>query len=781
MRGNTFQVGRMGRGLVLGLCLASTASMAQSFGSIPRDRIPPAGWENTQWANPGGWQTLDVSQYGLRPNDSSQDASAKLKALVEGGTTSGRRILYFPPGVYYFKTSLRLGVGDLILSGAGKGLTIFRITSPGDQLAQIELGIDRKSQIGSALAVTADVAAGAQSVTLADASSISVGNFILLGLPPRVWEAPTYSQIFQVTGKSGHTLSLDMKAGLSYPAASKPTVQKIQMLQNVGIEKLKVHRTNGWTTDPVNTQNAGNLVLSGVYNGFVRDVESETSIRSHVSVDLSRNVVVERNDLYGTLENRGGWGYGVSVNWSTRVRVTDNKTWDLRHHILLQTGANHCVVAYNSLEAPYMDYNDMALHSTHAYMNLFEGNRFKESYADNSKAGEADKHATGPGNTWFRNFASGGVGSINDATYRQNVIGSVVGSLLAADNYAKYQHYFGANRVSGTDTWGELSSTSSLPGSLYLTAKPDFFGGKPWPLYGPGVSTWGTSNTPPAAGRERPALFTVDPLTNWSMTYSHAGPLTFDTANGDAFGGDTSRATRNQAQEAEIVWNKPHITAFRAIGYHWPDQATSHFSFLTSPDGATWTPVTPAVENLDGNWKRAVYTVKHLSNVHFVKVRFNNVAGENWAQQLSQMELSHGDAFVDRADSWAFTHLHSPEMTIDTANGAKFAGDEARYTRTSTGNQSIQWRKPGMSLFNISTYYWPDEPISHFFFDVSADGSTWTRVTPQIFPGSPATNGDWQRYWYTVSGLEGMNYVKVTWGNRSGKAFSPQIGQAVVR
>ncbi|MDC0708608.1 hypothetical protein POL68_09025 [Stigmatella sp. ncwal1] len=141
----------------------------------------------------------------------------------------------------------------------------------------------------------------------------------------------------------------------------------------------------------------------------------------------------------------------------------------------------------------------------------------------------------------------------------------------------------------------------------------------------------------------------------------------------------------------------------------------------------------------------------------------------------------HGQAYVDRADSWAFTHLHSPEMTLDTANGAKFAGDESRYMRTTAGNQSIQWRKYGMSLFNISAYYWPDEPISHFFFEVSPDGSTWTHVNPRIFPGSTATDGNWQRYWYTLSGLEGMNYVKVTWNNRTGKAFSPQIGQAVLR
>lgn len=777
MRRNTLKAGLV----AVGLALVPAGSMAQNYGSIPQDRIPPAGWEDTQWVDPKGWQTLNVSQLGLRPNDPSVDAAVALKNLVEK-STSGRRILYFPPGIYYFKTSLRLGVGDLIIQGAGRDATIFRIISPGDQLAQIEIGIDRATAIGPALPLTADVASGAQTVTVSDASSLAVDQFIMLGKPPTVWEGPTYSQIFKIIGKSGNTLTLDMKVGLTYPVSAGSSVRKINMLQNVGFEQLKVERTNGWTSDPYTIQDAGNLVLTGVYNGFLRDLESELSIRHHLQVDWSRNVVVERNSLYGTREKTtGGWGYGVGMNWSTRIRVTDNKTWDLRHQIILQTGSNHCVVSYNSIESP-TDYNDLALHATHAYMNLFEGNRFTESYADNSKAGQTDKHATGPGNTWFRNAASGKVGSENNATYRQNVIGNVVGALIDGGDYAKFQHYFGANRVNGTDSWRELSSTSTLPASLYLTQKPAFLGGKSWPLFGPGVSSnWGVSNTLPAADRARPTLFTEDALNDWSQTDSHTANLTFDTASVDLLGNDSSRATRTDNTAAEIVWKKPAITSFRAVAYHWPSEAVTHLGFLTSIDGTTWVPVTPTVEGGEGNWKRFVYSARNLGNVNYLKVRFNPTSGKGWAQQLSQMEISHGYAHIDRADGWTLSERHSPDMTIDTANSDKFAGDGARFMRTTAENQSIQWRKAGMSLFNISAYYWPDEPISHFRFDVSKDGSTWTTVTPRIFPGATASDGSWQRYWYTLADLEGVSYVKVTWTNLNGKAFSPQIGNVVVR
>jgi hypothetical protein len=769
--------------VVAGLALVPAGALAQSYGSIPRDRIPPAGWEDTQWVDPGGWQRLDVSQFGLRPNEPSVDAAVALKNIVEK-STSGRRILYFPPGLYYFKTNLRLDVSDLILQGAGSG-TVFRITSPGDDLAQIEIGFDRAKQLGPALSLTANMAAGADTVTVSDASSLAVGHFLLLSKPPSVWEGPTHSQIVRIKAKSGNTLTLDMKAGLSYPLSETPSVRRINLLQNVGIEKLKVERTNGWTSDRYNIQNAGNLVLTGVYNGFLRDIESEYSIRNHLQVDWSRNVVVERNLLYETREKQtGGWGYGVGTNWATRVRITDNKTWELRHQIILQAGSNHCVVSYNSIESP-TDYNDLALHATYAYMNLFEGNRFTDSFADNSKEEDPNKTDTGPGNTWFRNYASGMVGSMNNATYRQNIIGNVVNELLDAHDYTKFQHYFGANRVKGTDNWRELSSTATIPASLYLTQKPALLGSKSWPLFGPGVgSNWGTSNTLPAADRPRPTLFTVDALNDWSQTDSHSANLIFDTANPELLGNDGSRATRIASTAntpAEIVWKRPGITAFRAVAYHWPDEATTHLGFLTSMDGTTWTPVTATVEAEDGNWKRVVYSAKNLGGANFLKARFNATSGKGWAQQLSQVQISHGYAHIDQADGWTLSERHSPDMTIDSSNSEKFADDGARFRRTTAENQSIQWRKEGMSLFNISAFYWPDEPVSHFRFDVSKDGQTWTTVTPKIAGGATPTGGDWQRYWYTLPDLEGMNYVKVTWTNLNGKAFSPQIGNVVVR
>jgi hypothetical protein len=220
-----------------------------------------------------------------------------------------------------------------------------------------------------------------------------------------------------------------------------------------------------------------------------------------VSIDFSKNIAVDRNYVHGCFRrDTGGYCYGIAANWSTRVRITDNKLWDLRHNVLFQLGTNHSVVSYNSAEAPYNSYNDIALHANWAYMNLFEGNRLTEGYSDNSKEGQAGMEETGPYNTWFRNYATGQMGSINKLTSRQNLIGNKLALIRASGS----DFYHGANMENGVVKWGSLTSASRIPASLYLSSKPGFLGGTAWPVYGPSAADWGASNRLPATNRPHP-------------------------------------------------------------------------------------------------------------------------------------------------------------------------------------------------------------------------------------------------------------------------------------
>jgi hypothetical protein len=476
--------------LPAGGALAGAGDLA--VGGIPPAILPPAGWQPYYPVDPGGWRTLDVTANGLPANSPSVDAAAALHALI--ARTSGRRVLYFPAGTYYFKTTLKITVGDIILRGAGASRTTLRIAAAGAANAELRF---EGSPTGPSVPVVGDVNSGDTRVTVTDARSFAVGDVVHLHLAQgRVaYSVPTVGQLCRITAISGNSVSLDMKNGMPLPAGNKPTLRKLRPLRNIGVAQLRIERTAGPTVENVN-----NLVFRCTQNAYVTDVESVKSGRGHISIEWTRDAYVARTFLHDSfVKELGGYAYGVNVHSaSTRVYVVNNKMWDLRHHVVLQMGANHCVVAYNSLEAPYLSYNDCALHANFAFMNLFEGNFMREGYADNSKAGSMS--ATGPYNTWFRNHASGKVGSINGETRRQNVIGNIVGALTLSGAY----NWAGANLVAGSVQWGALNSGSSLPPSLYVANPPTFIQSRSWPVFGPGVPGWGGSTKLPATVRQRP-------------------------------------------------------------------------------------------------------------------------------------------------------------------------------------------------------------------------------------------------------------------------------------
>ncbi|SEG95794.1 Pectate lyase superfamily protein [Nonomuraea solani] len=455
-------------------------------GAIPADRLPPGGWADTRWRNPGGFYTVDVSTRGLPANNSGVDASAKIRDII--ATTSGNRVLYFPPGAYYFGSTLNITTDGIILRGAGRAQTRFLLSA-----ADVELKFSG-AYTGDPVSATVT---GGHTITVPGGSAPQAGDFVQLykNAGRHAYGHPIETQIFKVLSRSGDVLTLNMEIGLDYPASSAPMVRRIDMLENAGVDQLTIERLVQPTTENIN-----NLTFHMVNNGFVEDIESVRSGRSHINIYWSKDISIDRNYVHGAFVMQNGYAYGISLNWgSTRVRVSDNKLWDLRHGILMQLGANNNVVSYNSIEAPYQSYNDLALHGTFAYMNLIEGNRFNEGYADNSKLGQGELEATGPGNTWFRNHATSQIGSINGQTARQNVIGNKLGLIRLSGT----DHYHGANLEGGTLKWGSLSPSAQIPASLYTSTKPAFLGSTSWPVYGPGATDWGAANRLPAETRAR--------------------------------------------------------------------------------------------------------------------------------------------------------------------------------------------------------------------------------------------------------------------------------------
>lgn len=481
---------------------------------IDPSRLPPQLWKDTQWIDPGGWTTIDVTTQGLPANNTNIDAAAQVSSIINN--TSGRRRLYFPTGVYSFKTSLSVNnKSDLWFDGDGTSNTTFRIDAPGSANAGIGF---YGGTSGGPIFVTGSPAAGDNVITVADASSLNVGDLIQLYADnaPLVqgglaFVTHIYGQMCTIAGKNGNTLTLDMKVLLDYPASYTPLVQRYNQIRNIKVSNLLISRMN----QPTN-QDVSNLEFFDAYNCCVVGVESNFSQRHHIYFQNAKDCVLESNYVHDCwVHTTGGYGYGYGLVGSTGCRISNNKSTRLRHHIILQIGANYNVVSYNSIEICY-DYNDMALHAAYAYMNLFEGNMVTESYADTSKDGSTTvEPSTGPGNTWFRNYATGQVGSIQSATTRQNVIGNDLGTIDSSGS----DHYIGANNVTGADNpygtpwpggtvnWGVFPTNAVFPASLYLTNRPSFFDDStPWPVFGPGVPNWGVTNAIPARSRNPSGL-----------------------------------------------------------------------------------------------------------------------------------------------------------------------------------------------------------------------------------------------------------------------------------
>jgi hypothetical protein len=518
--------------------LALLLPIVPVFGEI----IPANRRINWQPGIPGGVPSrtaifADVTQAPYSADETgAADATAKIQAAINACPAG--KVVYIPAGVYRLDGQLSIAKG-IVVRGAGLSQTFLKSYANSHA---IQIGNYPSAPV--ATSVSGSPAKDAATLTLASISTpaLAVGDYIVIDQVndggevinvddfSRNNNTRCLSQIAKITTISGtgpYTIGISPSLHHSYAAAQTPQVwklnQNITMTTNAGLEELSIERVS-----PIAQNGYSNILMVGCDSSWVRNIESKFAIFRHV--DLDRSFRCEVRDSYfndGYYQGTGGYAYGVVCsNRATDNLIENNVFRHLRHSMVVKEGATGCVFGYNYSFDTFQDDHwlapDMLVHGAHPTMNLFEGNQATKIDSDFT-------HGSGSYNTYYRNYVtrvsnsesiSSGRWSVNmDVTQTySNFVGNVLGqsgltwtaeetgATRSTSSAYVWSWGFRGDSASSRETttsrdtslrhgnysayaqqisWDASILDQALPASLYLTAKPAFFGELPWPAVGP--------------------------------------------------------------------------------------------------------------------------------------------------------------------------------------------------------------------------------------------------------------------------------------------------------
>ncbi|MCB0697894.1 MAG: T9SS type A sorting domain-containing protein [Chitinophagaceae bacterium] len=446
-------------------------SIAQT---IPSDRV-------TDWSKAGHTDTLpvfsttiNIMNHGAVADGTTANDTAFANALSALNGQPGT--IYFPAGNYLFKKPINIYRDSIVLKGEGASSKLaFDIGGPVDMINIIG-SIDNTTYN-----TTTTVNKGDNTVKVNNGGDFSVGSYVFITdndkiLTTSAWAAGSTGQVLKIISISGNDLTVENKLRRNYTLNNTPVLKKLTLVKDVGIECMYIERKDA-TTDQTN-----NITFDKTVDCWVTGIESYNSNFAHVAVRHSTHALLRGNYMHHAHAYGGnGKAYGTLVEYGSGECLIENNIFEhLRHSMLVQSGANGNVFAYNYSFDPYWDEppfptnsaGDIVCHGNYPYLNLFEGNIIQSIVIDDSHG------INGPFNTFFRNRAQlyGIFTNANPASDSMNYVGNEITSTLPGLAYyllnGKGHFEYGNNVKSviapvGTNTISEKS--------LYLQAEPGYW------------------------------------------------------------------------------------------------------------------------------------------------------------------------------------------------------------------------------------------------------------------------------------------------------------------
>jgi Pectate lyase superfamily protein len=320
-------------------------------------------------------------------------AAGATQSAIQSALNScpANQVVKLAAGTYNLSGGLTIP-SNVVLRGDGPKQTI--LNASGSNAGFIRFGAGSTPRTASSVAITGGATAKSASITLASASGVTVGSYLMitqLNDPAYVsittnngsctwcdggigWNGTrVQGQIVEVTSVSGTTIGIYPSLFVGY--ARTPLATPVTMgAKNAGAEDLQVYMNNSGFT--------ANFRMEGAAYSWIKNVESNYADGDHVQALWSfRNEIRDSYFHDGFTHAPGQTESSIFIaNKSTGLLVENNVLRRLHIGVMLNWGAAGNVIAYNYFDNNFdtAGYNSLfpsiSLHGAHPMFNLVEGN-----------------------------------------------------------------------------------------------------------------------------------------------------------------------------------------------------------------------------------------------------------------------------------------------------------------------------------------------------------------------------------------------------------------------